>query len=551
MKYGVWVKYLRAMSFELRDRDLMGRTGRLRTRGGVVETPVFLPVVNPISQPIPPRRMMDEFRCGVLITNAYLIKRRFGDETGLEVHRLLDYDGVVATDSGGYQILVYGDVETKPEEIIAFQKGIGSDIAVILDVPTGWGVPRDRAEWTVEETLRRAEAALPLIEGDDTLWVGPVQGGGYIDLVERSAQAIGSMPFQVYALGSPTQVMESYRFTVLVDMIMAAKLNLPPDRPLHLFGAGHPMMFSLAVALGCDMFDSAAYALYARRGRYLTSRGTKRLSNLSHLPCSCPVCRRHDADELKEMLRGERVRTLTEHNLYVCMAEMDSIKQAISEGGLWELLEVRSRAHPALASALKRLSRYRDDLERRSPHSKGRGLFIFGSSGLARPEVTRHIRRLEMNYRPPGDVDMLLLASPPEVKPFGWAPQYRRLQRVVEDEVGSAASGVHVCFYTAPFGVVPVELSETHPLSQFEAVEPLDRESLEFAAEQVGRYVEASSYSAAVLLCGLNDLDRLIEAKCKEACRKKGMPLTVISDPHPWSDEALERLIAHLKEARA
>lgn len=550
MKYTVRVKTFESMSFELRDRDLLGRIGRLKTKSGVVETPALLPVVNPLSQPIPPRRMMEEFRCRVLITNAYLIKKHFGD-ADLEVHRLLDYDGVVATDSGAYQILVYGGVDADPGEIVEFQRRIGSDIAVILDVPTGWDVPRSRAEWTVEETLRRARAALPLIEGDDALWVGPVQGGGYLDLVERSARAIGSMPFQVHALGSPTQVMERYLFNVLVDMIMAAKLNLPPDRPLHLFGAGHPMMFSLAVALGCDMFDSAAYALYAREGRYMTPLGTMRLSGLSYLPCSCPVCRRHDAAELREMLKGERIRALTEHNLYVSMAEMDTIKQAISEGSLWELLEARSRAHPALASALKHLRRYRDALERGNPAYKRRGVFIFDSTSLARPEVTRHIRRLETHYRAPGDAERLLLASAPEAKPFARAPGYRRLRRAVEKALGYAASGVHVCFYTAPFGVIPAELSETYPLSQFEAVHPLDRETLNFAAEQVGRYVEASSYSQAILLRGAGDLDELVEARCRDACQRTGRPLTVVSDPRPWGDEAMRRLVEALKGPRA
>ncbi|MFQ6053539.1 MAG: tRNA guanosine(15) transglycosylase TgtA [Candidatus Bathyarchaeia archaeon] len=538
------------MSFELRDRDLLGRIGRLRTKSGVVETPALLPVVNPLSQPIPPRRMEAEFRCRVLMTNAYLIRRHFGEEPGLKVHELLDYDGVVATDSGGYQILVYGGVEATPEEMIAFQKGIGSDIAIILDVPTGWGVPRSRAEWTVEETLRRAEAALPLIEGSDTLWVGPVQGGGYIDLVERAARALGAMPFQVYALGSPTQVMESYHFAFLVDMIMAAKLNLPPDRPLHLFGAGHPMMFSLAVALGCDMFDSAAYALYARGERYLTHRGTKRLPDLTYLPCSCPVCRRHDANDLREMLRGERVRALAEHNLYVSMAEMDAVKQAISEGGLWELLEARSRAHPALASALRRISVYRDALERRSLHGKGRGLFIFDAAGLARPEVTRHIRRMEANYSPPGGADRLLLAAAPKTKPFLRAPQYRRLRREMEKAMGCASSGVHICFYTAPFGVVPVELSETHPLSQFEMVENPDGEMTEFVSEQVERYVESGGYPSVILHRGVGDLDRRVEDRVSEACRRREIPLTVVSDPRPWGGEALQRLVALLKGNR-
>ena len=551
MKYSVRVKTSESMSFELRDRDLLGRIGRLKTKAGIFETPALLPVVNPVSQPIPPRRMMEEFRCRVLITNAYLIKKHFGDVPELEVHRLLDYDGVVATDSGGYQILVYGGVEATPKEIIEFQRRIGSDIAIILDVPTGWDVPRSRAEWTVEETLRRAEAAIPLIEGDDALWVGPVQGGGYLDLLERSAKAIGSMPFQVYALGSPTQVMERYLFTVLVDMIMAAKLHLPPDRPLHLFGAGHPMMFSLAVALGCDMFDSAAYALYARKGRYLTPSGTMRLRNLSYLPCSCPVCRRYEAAELRGMLKGERVRALTEHNLYVSMAEMDAVKQAISEGTLWELLESRSRGHPALASALKHLKLYRDALERGSPSYKGRGVFIFGSSSLARPEITRHIRRLETNYRPPEDAKKLLLVSGPDVKPFSKAPQYRRLREAVEDAVGSEASSIHVCFYTAPFGVVPTELSETYPLSQFEAADPLDRETLEFTAEQVGGYVEAGNYSEVILHRGVSDLDGLVEDRCRQACQKLGRPLTAVSDPQPWGEEALRRLGALLKGSQS
>lgn len=534
------------MSYEIRDRDLLGRIGRLKTKKGFVETPAFLPVINPVKQPITPRRMMEEFRCRILMTNSYLIRKHFSDEKDLEVHELLGYDGVIATDSGGYQILVYGDVDATPEEIIAFQKRIGSDIGVILDVPTGWDVPRYRAEWTVKETLRRAEAALPFIEGDDVLWVGPVQGGGLIDLVEQSARAIGSMPYQIYALGSPTQVMERYLFTVLVDMIMAAKLNLPTDKPFHLFGAGHPMMFSLAVALGCDMFDSAAYALYAKKGRYLTNRGTMQLSNLNYLPCSCPVCRRYDASELKEMLRGERFRALTEHNLYVSVAEMDAVKQAISEGNLWELLEARSRAHPALASSIKRLSKYRKIIERFSPQSKGRGLFIFDSAGLSRPELTRHIRRLNKNYRPPKGAYKLLLASAPETKPFVSSPEYHSLKRTLEAVLGCGATIFHVCFYAAPFGVIPVELSETHPLSQFEVAEPKDRETLEFTANEIAGYVEANNYSEVILHRGVTDLDSLVEKNIKGILQKKEASLTVVSDTDPWSENAINRLITFL-----
>jgi 7-cyano-7-deazaguanine tRNA-ribosyltransferase len=534
------------MSFELRDRDLLGRIGRLKTKGGAVETPAFMPVVNPVTQAIPPRRMRERFGCDIVITNSYIIRRNFGDQPDLDVHDLLDYDGVVMTDSGAYQILVYGGVEATQEEIIGFQRGIGSDIAVILDIPTGWDVPRSRVECTVEETLRRAEAALPLIEGSDALWVGPVQGGAHLDLVERSARAVGAMPYQVHALGSPTEVMEGYRFTVLVDMIMAAKQNLPPERPLHLFGAGHPVMFSLAVALGCDLFDSASYALYAKEGRYLTPRGTLRLKGLRYLPCSCPVCRSMDAEGFRGLFKGERIRLLTEHNLHVCMAEMEVVKQAVSEGTLWELLESRSRGHPSLVSALRRLAKYRDALERGSPSFKGRGLFYFDHGGLSRPEITRHVGRLRGRYVPPEGSKKLLLVTAPGRRPFGRSGQYRSLEERLE-RLGDERDGIHVCFYSAPFGVVPLELSETYPLSQFEMAEPVDCETLEFTAEKVHEYVLDKGYEGVILYSGAEPLDELVEFRCREACEKTGKALTVVSGERPWSEEAMEGLVSVLR----
>lgn len=531
------------MSFELRDRDVLGRIGRLKTRSGTVETPAFMPVINPLYQAIPPRRMKEEFGCDIVITNSYIIKKNFGDQPGLEVHRLIDYDGVVATDSGAYQILVYGGVETSPDEIIRFQQRLGSDIAVILDIPTGWDVTRSRVEWTVEETLRRARSALPLIEGDGALWVGPVQGGAHIDLVERSAREVGAMPYQIHALGSPTEVMENYRFTVLVDMIMAARRNLPPDRPLHLFGAGHPMLFSLAVALGCDLFDSASYALYAKDDRYLTPLGTKRLDRLDHLPCSCPVCRGTDAEELRGMLKGERERLLAEHNLHVTMAEIDTVKQAIAEGTLWELMEARSMAHPALASAVRRLFEYRGDLERGSSSYKGRGLFYFGSGGLARPEITRHLTRLEDQFLPSVDRGTLLLIAAPRAKPFSGSRQYAALEAALR----GAISALHVCFYAAPFGVVPIELAETYPLSQFEAAEPFDWETLEFASDAVARYVSKGGYSKVIIHAGADPLDGLVVEKVGRVCEEKSRSLVASSDPKRWGDDAVGRLVESLR----
>src|SRR4030042_7088524 len=279
------------MSFEVKEKDLLARIGKLKTKSGTVETPLLFPVINPNIQPVPPRRLKEEFGFEAIITNAYILKKRFQNtpiQQGL--HKFLDYDGAIMTDSGAYQILVYGEVDVSQAEIVAYQEGIGSDIATILDIPTGWKVNKENAAKTVAETLRRAKAFFQTKTRSDILWVGPVQGGRHLDLVAKSAVAMEKLPFQIHALGSPTEVMESYRFDVLVDMIMTAKMNLPLERQLHLFGAGHPMMFSLAVSLGCDAFDSAAYALYAKENRYMTENGTWRLNELDYFPCQCPKC---------------------------------------------------------------------------------------------------------------------------------------------------------------------------------------------------------------------------------------------------------------------
>ncbi len=104
----------------------------------------------------------------------------------------------------------------------------------------------------------------------------------------------------MYPLGAVVPLMEAYRYAELVDVIAASKRGLSPASPVHLFGAGHPMMFALAVALGCDLFDSAAYALYAKDGRYITVNGTYHVEKLNYLPCSCPICSKYTAGELKK-----------------------------------------------------------------------------------------------------------------------------------------------------------------------------------------------------------------------------------------------------------
>jgi len=487
--------------FEIRERDLLARIGRLRTKSGTIETPVFLPVVNPARNPVAPRILWEEFGCKALITNAYITKKHFGSEAEEKgIRRILDFPGVIMTDSGAYQILAYGSVDITNEEIIIYQERIGADIATILDVPTGWNVSLEHAKYTVEETLKRARELENLRSRMDIAWVGPIQGGYYIDLVAASARDMGNLPFDIHALGSPTPVMEQYLFSILIDMILAAKINMPVNRPLHLFGAGHPFVFSLIVALGCDLFDSAAYSLFARDNRYLTEYGTIRLEDLEYLPCSCPVCTKHDLRDLREMPSDERERELSKHNLYVCFAEIKRIKQAIVEGKLWEYMEMRANSHPSLFQALKKLHKYGKYIERNSPNVKRRGLFFFSSIDLARPEVIRHDERLKDRYTPPKWTRVLLLIPDDESKSTRRRKFLKKITSLVCKRFNLDLSVIHICFYSPPLGVIPIELAETYPLYQYEYAYPPDGDSINYVAEKILEHINSASYKNTIIL---------------------------------------------------
>jgi len=519
------------MTFELKDKDLLARIGKLRTKSGSVETPTLFPVINPLIQPIPPRNIREIFGFEALITNAYILKKHFANKPVMQgLHAFLDFNGVVMTDSGAYQILVYGDIEASPKEIVEYQEQIGTDIATILDIPTGWKVTEKHAEQTVKETLKRAKEFFKLKTRDDILWVGPVQGGKYLNLVAKSAKEMAKLPFQIYALGSPTEVMERYRFDVLVDMIMIAKMNLPVAKPLHLFGAGHPFMFSFAVALGCDLFDSAAYALYARENRYMTETGTYRLGELDYFPCTCPRCSSKTPKQVQEMPEGERQAFLAEHNLYVCNAELKRIKQAIKDGRLWEHLEIRAHSHPSLLQALKRLKKYEDFLERHSPTTKKSGLFYFSDVGLSRPEVVRHRKKLAERYCPPKEAETLLLMPQTRNKPFHKAQEFKQAEKLFNKE---PEEKVHVCFYAAPFGVVPIELDEIYPLSQHETAMPLDKETVEYVANQVANYINQTNYKTIILFGDQENWNKIILNTCKKTCKQKHIKLRTINTKNP------------------
>ena len=353
--------------FEILHKDLAGRIGRLSTPHGTIETPALMPVVNPHLPLILPGELK-KMGADIIITNSYIIHqdpelKRQALERGL--HDLLGFSGPIMTDSGAFQLSVYGDIDVSPLEILNFQFSIKSDISVPLDIPTPPDVTRERAESELAITEERLVQAAALERS--ALLACPIQGSTYPDLREKAARFARDLTFDVYPVGGVVPLMEAYRYSDLVDVVTAAKKGLGSGQPVHLFGAGHPMIFALAAAMGCDLFDSAAYALYARQDRYLTVHGTGKLAEMSYLPCSCPVCQEHTLKELMES--PQKTKLLARHNLYVSLQEMKQVKESIREGSLWDLLETRCRSHPRMLDGLKRLGAQRQWL-RETRHSQ-------------------------------------------------------------------------------------------------------------------------------------------------------------------------------------
>ncbi len=527
---------------EITHKDLLARIAKFRTKSGIVETPAFIPVVHPIRELIPPRRMYSDFDYKLIITNAYLLSKA---EIKGTIHDILDFPGSIMTDSGAYQLLIYGDVEISPSQIIEFQERIESDMAVILDIPTGGHATYNEAKYTVEATLRRARESMAHRTKDDILWVGPIQGGTYPDLVTYSAQEISKLDFQIVAIGSPTQLMEQYKFDKLVDLIMAAKKHVPLNKPVHLFGAGHPLIFPLIVAMGCDLFDSAAYALFAKHNRFLSSEGTYRLEELHDGFCNCPTCSEFSISEIKKLEKNERIRVIAEHNLRICQLEIRRIKQAIKEGRLWRLVESRLSSHPAIVDAFSRLKTVQTFFEQFSPISKKRAVYITSQWSSLQPEIVRHKARMETYIPPEPKRDKLLVFSVPQKSPYHSATEYERFCHQFGNSFPELFRRFDTIFLSPFLGLIPLELTSFYPLSQHVTPQTFFTEKPIFLIEQVQSYlIRNKQYDQLIGIFAQSDYWQMFTQRCRAMLKKSKEKFKLFQTD--FSSKSLKKIIAQM-----
>lgn len=445
--------------FEIIKTDLAGRIGILHTNHGKVETPAYVPVIHPVKQTIPSKKIRG-IGFDLVITNAYITRNSYGNEAVERgIHNIIDYDGAIMTDSGGYQVLEYGDVKVSPPEMADFETKIKTDFAIPLDKPTGFGLPKKKAKSYVEHTLKVSKQTLQQSKSNGQIWLGPIQGGEHDELVRSSTKALLGYGFQMLALGSPVEFMESYEYRLLAKMIINAKNQMPPSVPLHLFGAGHPLTIPFAVALGCDTFDSASYMLYAKQQRYISEDGTRHLSDISYFSCNCEVCSKFTPAELLAINSEEKINKIALHNLFAIKSEVDRVKEAIMEGRLWEYVMKKLRAHPKLYEVKDEFVANSENFIKYTPKFKEKAIFLFSAEDQFRPEVLA-FHHMVRKFRTKKKIVVIS-------KDTALKPPYLSIEHFQIKDKFKESDSIQFCHYNPFLGVIPLEISDMFPASHY------------------------------------------------------------------------------------
>jgi 7-cyano-7-deazaguanine tRNA-ribosyltransferase len=203
---------------------------------------------------------------------------------------------------------------------------------------------------------------------------------------------------------------------------------------------------------------------------------------------------------------------------------------------------MRTHAHPTLFTALKKLKNHQGFIEKHSPTAKKSGLFFFSHASLSRPEVSHYRNQIQTRYSPPKNTRVLLLAPQTRKKPFHKAHEFNKIKQVAKNLGKELSDKIHVCFYAAPFGVIPLELDEVYPLSQHEIALPLDKETVDYVANQAAEYIKQAHYEAVVLLHDPQQWGKNVKSQCAKACLKTDTPFDAIDITAERSKNILTRL---------
>ena len=343
------------------DKTTGARYGILHTPHGDVEVPAFMPVGTLATVKGLSPEELKEMGAGTILSNTYHLSIRPGAELVAKaggLHKFMNYDGPILTDSGGFQVFSLGELRKiteegvhfknhlngdklffSPEVSIDIQEKLGADIIMSFDECMPYPVSYEYAKKSMERTLRWAKRGQEAHKRSDQALFGIVQGGEFTDLREECAKKLVEMDFPGYSIGG-TSIGEPK--DVCFKMVADAVRYLPPEKPRYLMGVGSLDYLLEGVALGVDMFDCVLPTRLARHGALMTHRGrvnirdAKYKEDFSSLDpeCDCYCCKNYTKAYLRHLYVCDEIfgkRLLSIHNVRFLISVMEGARKAIQE----------------------------------------------------------------------------------------------------------------------------------------------------------------------------------------------------------------------------
>ena len=347
------------IKYELIKNDGKARLGKLKTNYGTFDTPMFMPVGTLANVKTLTPEELYNMNSAVILSNTYHLWLRPGedivDKAG-GLHKFMNYNGPILTDSGGFQVfslakkkdiseegvIFKSHIDGKklfltPELSIQIQNKLDSDIAMSFDECIPYPASYEYAKASTERTIRWAKRGKDVHSNDNQSLFGIVQGGEYEDLREYSAKETVKLDFDGYSIGG-TSVGEDK--DTMYKMIDYAIKYLPIDKPRYLMGVGEPIDLLEGVERGVDMFDCVLPTRLARHGNAFTRFGRINLKNLKYKEdftpiednCDCYTCKNYTKAYIRHLITCDEMlggRLLSIHNIRFLIKEMEEIREAI------------------------------------------------------------------------------------------------------------------------------------------------------------------------------------------------------------------------------
>lgn len=336
------------------------RLGRLHTPHGIIDTPIFMPVGTQATVKAMTPEELKEMEAQIILSNTYHLYLRPGHELVKEaggLHKFMNWDRPILTDSGGFQVFSLGDLRKiteegvtfqshidgskhflSPEKVMEIENALGADIIMAFDECAPYPADREYVKNSLERTTRWAVRCKEAHKNtENQALFGIVQGGMYQDLREQSARELVALDFPGYSIGG-LSVGEPKE--LMYEVLDYTTPLLPKDKPRYLMGVGSPDALIEGAIRGIDMFDCVLPTRIARNGTAMTSIGKVVIKNAKYTHdftpldpnCDCYCCKNYTRAYLRHLYKADEIlssRLMSTHNLHFLINLMKQVRESI------------------------------------------------------------------------------------------------------------------------------------------------------------------------------------------------------------------------------